>query len=215
MLGLPLHTHGEAYLGLILGHKQWLIYPPGIGPSPSFQKKWNPFLPMSRWQAEFNEQNETIPRHRPLMCTQHPGDVIYVPSGWAHATLNTHIADVKEPEAKHNDRSGNTLVLSMEGSETSESHVKEEATDNKGKNEPPVVVGIGMQKTWLAEQRELLSRAVLQNNPKDFEALKGVATSIFHRVFPAQHQSSELVGANSEVDMALDEAVKCLRFVAT
>lgn len=88
-----------------------MIYPPGFHLPIDIQKNWNPFLiPRDLHRATCFEDwicNEEIDclsnlepitvdfpaqskkfSSRPLMCSQYPGDILYLPSGWNHMTLN-------------------------------------------------------------------------------------------------------------------------------
>lgn len=76
--GAPLHYHADAINVLAHGTKHWYLQPPQDAEyhtNPVFE--WEtlslPLYPESR---------------KPIECTQQAGDLIYVPQGWAHATLN-------------------------------------------------------------------------------------------------------------------------------
>jgi hypothetical protein len=121
------------------------------------------------------------------MCTQLPGEVVFVPEGWAHATYNVERTPPATPSSAG-------------------------APEAPQQEQVSVVIGIGAQNTWLAEQREQFSREVLQRHASDYDALKGVATSIFHRVFPAAAAAAGSGGADALMkEASLDEAVLCLR----
>lgn len=103
--GLPFHTHGETWLGLVYGSKMWYFYPPGTGPPPpSVQQPFSPLDSVSHWAdvtlpslrslpfAPTPRGNTSLPAgeefYRPLECLQSPGDIMYVPAGWSHQTIN-------------------------------------------------------------------------------------------------------------------------------
>ena len=44
-----------------------------------------------------DSQTEPDYGYSPIRCTQQTGDVMYVPAGWSHMTLNTHVS---EPSGK-------------------------------------------------------------------------------------------------------------------
>uniref|UniRef100_A0A8C8S2H9 Jumonji domain containing 8 n=1 Tax=Pelusios castaneus TaxID=367368 RepID=A0A8C8S2H9_9SAUR len=78
--GVPFHWHGPGYSEVIFGRKRWFLYPPEKTPEFHPNKttlSWlldtYPFLP---------------PEERPVECTIHPGEVLYFPDRWWHATLN-------------------------------------------------------------------------------------------------------------------------------
>ncbi|XP_077173048.1 jmjC domain-containing protein 8 [Paroedura picta] len=78
--GVPFHWHGPGYSEVIFGRKRWFLYPPEKTPefhpnrtTLSWLLDTYPFLP---------------PWERPLECTIHPGEVLYFPNRWWHATLN-------------------------------------------------------------------------------------------------------------------------------
>ncbi|XP_054849636.1 jmjC domain-containing protein 8 [Eublepharis macularius] len=78
--GVPFHWHGPGYSEVIFGRKRWFLYPPEKTPEFHPNKttlSWlldtYPFLP---------------PWERPVECTVHPGEVLYFPDRWWHATLN-------------------------------------------------------------------------------------------------------------------------------
>lgn len=78
--GVPFHWHGPGYSEVIFGRKRWFLYPPEKTPEFHPNKttlSWlldtYPFLP---------------PWERPIECTIYPGEVLYFPDRWWHATLN-------------------------------------------------------------------------------------------------------------------------------
>ncbi|PKA49531.1 F-box protein [Apostasia shenzhenica] len=83
----------SAWNTLLCGRKRWALYPPGRVPvgvtvhvdeangevnidSPSSLQWWLDFYPL------------LADDDKPLECTQHPGETIFVPSGWWHCVLN-------------------------------------------------------------------------------------------------------------------------------
>ncbi|XP_068605800.1 jmjC domain-containing protein 8 [Brachionichthys hirsutus] len=78
--GVPFHWHGPGYSEVIYGRKRWLLYPPDQEP------RFHPNRTTLSWLAE------TYPRlpedKAPLECTIRPGEVLYFPDRWWHATLN-------------------------------------------------------------------------------------------------------------------------------
>ena len=103
-LGLPFHSHGETWLGLVYGMKRWFVYPPGASPPISIERTQNPLRTVYDWFHEIYPQLQTLDQppvngdipvkqgvsegYRPLECVQRAGDIMYVPSGWNHLTMN-------------------------------------------------------------------------------------------------------------------------------
>eukprot|EP00501_MAST-03F_sp_TOSAG23-6_P000235 GSMAST32.ASY1.ANO1.240.1 assembled CDS len=54
---------------------------------------WGTTSPLSAEEHPFQYFNNTLPnlngKDRPLLCTQRPGELIFLPTGWWHAVLNT------------------------------------------------------------------------------------------------------------------------------
>jgi hypothetical protein len=103
--GLPFHEHGETWLALVHGEKRWFVYPPGYS-LPSYALPKNPLEPVYQWLVDMYESLEDLDTpplvkgimggnfrreeedYRPLECVQQPGDVIFLPRGWSHMTMN-------------------------------------------------------------------------------------------------------------------------------
>ena len=49
-----------------------------------------PQLLADSWTSGGKEDSSIrrVPKHRPLQCVQRPGEVVYLPPRWVHATLN-------------------------------------------------------------------------------------------------------------------------------
>ncbi|NXE57984.1 JMJD8 protein, partial [Casuarius casuarius] len=78
--GVPFHWHGPGYSEVIFGRKRWFLYPPDKMPH---------FHPNETTLAWLHRTYPTLPPgERPLECTIHPGEVLYFPDRWWHATLN-------------------------------------------------------------------------------------------------------------------------------
>lgn len=102
--GLPFHNHGETWLGLVYGAKRWFIYPPGASPPITMERTHNPFRTVYEWFHDIYPKLQTLDQppingdlpvkqsvsegYRPLECVQRAGDIMYVPSGWNHLTMN-------------------------------------------------------------------------------------------------------------------------------
>ncbi|NWT35159.1 JMJD8 protein, partial [Cardinalis cardinalis] len=78
--GVPFHWHGPGFSEVIFGRKRWFLYPPDRTPH---------FHPNETTLAWLQHTYPTLPpAQRPLECTLHPGEVLYFPDRWWHATLN-------------------------------------------------------------------------------------------------------------------------------
>ncbi|KAM3863993.1 jmjC domain-containing protein 8 [Diretmus argenteus] len=78
--GVPFHWHGPGYSEVIYGRKRWFLYPPDQEPH------FHPNRTTLSWVAEtypYLPQEEA-----PLECTIRPGEVLFFPDRWWHATLN-------------------------------------------------------------------------------------------------------------------------------
>lgn len=91
--GVPFHFHADTLAALYQGHKRWFIQAPGPGGLP---RHYHP-RGMAHWAEENRARDASAERSfadvasgppRVLQCVQRPGDVVYVPEGWHHATLN-------------------------------------------------------------------------------------------------------------------------------
>uniref|UniRef100_A0A3Q2XMF9 Jumonji domain containing 8 n=1 Tax=Hippocampus comes TaxID=109280 RepID=A0A3Q2XMF9_HIPCM len=78
--GVPFHWHGPGFSEVIYGRKRWFLYPPDEGP---------PFHPNMSTLSWLRDVYPGLPPHQaPLQCTIRPGQVLYFPDRWWHATLN-------------------------------------------------------------------------------------------------------------------------------
>ncbi|KAM9392727.1 jmjC domain-containing protein 8 isoform 1-T1 [Pholidichthys leucotaenia] len=78
--GVPFHWHGPGYSEVIYGRKRWFLYPPDMEPH------FHPNRTTLSWVTETYPQ---LPEEEaPLECTIRPGEVLYFPDRWWHATLN-------------------------------------------------------------------------------------------------------------------------------
>lgn len=78
--GVPFHWHGPGYSEVIYGRKRWFLYPPDKEPH---------FHPNRTTLSWVTETYPNLPEDEaPLECTIRPGEVLYFPDRWWHATLN-------------------------------------------------------------------------------------------------------------------------------
>lgn len=80
--GAPVHYHGHAVNALAYGEKRWFLQPPARG---MYSK-----LPAEERFLREHNGTAAVPESeaRPLECTQHAGDLLFVPTLWSHGTLN-------------------------------------------------------------------------------------------------------------------------------
>ncbi|KAM4535811.1 jmjC domain-containing protein 8 [Fundulus diaphanus] len=78
--GVPFHWHGPGYSEVIYGRKRWFLYPPSKEPH---------FHPNRTTLSWLTETYPYLPEEEaPLECTIRPGEVLFFPDRWWHATLN-------------------------------------------------------------------------------------------------------------------------------
>ncbi|XP_062842888.1 jmjC domain-containing protein 8-like [Trichomycterus rosablanca] len=78
--GVPFHWHGPGYSEVIYGRKCWFLYPPDQ--APEFPPNHTTLMWIKHSYPNLEEHNT------PLECTIRPGEVLYFPDRWWHATLN-------------------------------------------------------------------------------------------------------------------------------
>ncbi|XP_019504122.1 PREDICTED: jmjC domain-containing protein 8 isoform X1 [Hipposideros armiger] len=78
--GVPFHWHGPGFSEVIYGRKRWFLYPPEKTP------KFHPNKTTLSWLRDMYPA--LTPSAQPLECTIQPGEVLYFPDRWWHATLN-------------------------------------------------------------------------------------------------------------------------------
>ncbi|XP_076033779.1 jmjC domain-containing protein 8-like [Oratosquilla oratoria] len=78
--GVPFHFHGPGFAETLWGRKRWFMYPPEENPS------FHPNRTTLQWLLEDYPKL----KHNPKLfeCTLSPGEIIYFPNKWWHATLN-------------------------------------------------------------------------------------------------------------------------------
>lgn len=83
--GTVLHQHFEAFNAVIVGSKKWFVFPPHVVPAIEYP----PHRTIRKWVSEVYEPALAgNSRLAPLECTVAPGEVLYIPAGWFHATIN-------------------------------------------------------------------------------------------------------------------------------
>ena len=78
-----MHAHNSAWNLLLAGRKRWFLMPAGVLTNMPFS--WSdPTHPLTALKALEIRRAEGVM----FEITQYPGDVLYIPQGWAHSTLN-------------------------------------------------------------------------------------------------------------------------------
>ena len=80
LTGAPFHLHADAMNILVQGGKTWYISPP--------QHALYSREPVDQWLREQWPGFRAVDPDRILVCDQAPGDMIYIPFDWSHATVN-------------------------------------------------------------------------------------------------------------------------------
>ena len=74
--------HGPGFAEVMHGSKRWFFYPPNVTPPEATPNKT-----VANW-ARTTLPLLSEPGDQPLECVILPGEVLYFPHGWHHATLN-------------------------------------------------------------------------------------------------------------------------------
>ena len=84
--GIPFHRHTSGYSELAAGRKRWTIYPPRAFETIADRYSFEPSRGHLRWLKDVLPK---LPHEMaPLECIQDVGDILFIPGGWWHATLN-------------------------------------------------------------------------------------------------------------------------------
>eukprot|EP00730_Choanoeca_flexa_P016511 TRINITY_DN7820_c0_g1_i2.p1 TRINITY_DN7820_c0_g1~~TRINITY_DN7820_c0_g1_i2.p1 ORF type:complete len:482 (+),score=78.66 TRINITY_DN7820_c0_g1_i2:111-1556(+) len=89
--GVPFHAHTDSIARVHQGQKLWLFYPPDSLPPASVHK----YASIAQWLETHDYTADLNLR----MCLTRPGDVLYIPANWHHATINygTILAFASQP----------------------------------------------------------------------------------------------------------------------
>ena len=82
--GVAFHTHGAAFAETVVGRKHFWVAPPGARPAYDGDESQLMWALRRAAAAPAAGAADGV-----LGCTLARGDVLYVPPGWFHATLNT------------------------------------------------------------------------------------------------------------------------------
>eukprot|EP00995_Heteronema_vittatum_P011879 NODE_764_length_1187_cov_349.498243_g543_i0.p1 GENE.NODE_764_length_1187_cov_349.498243_g543_i0~~NODE_764_length_1187_cov_349.498243_g543_i0.p1 ORF type:complete len:313 (-),score=82.19 NODE_764_length_1187_cov_349.498243_g543_i0:168-1106(-) len=90
--GVPFHIHGGGFSEVFHGRKRWLLYPAGHEPTLTNFAKFSkaPFFDPD--ESSLQWMRGTYPtlaaKDMPRECVIEPGEVLYFPAMWYHATVN-------------------------------------------------------------------------------------------------------------------------------
>ena len=108
--GLDMHQHEEAWLGLVVGTKDWLIASPRT--SPPSAGDWAHITAHDARTAEKAIRGELSRPEKLLTCRQRAGEIIYLPDAWHHSTYNV---DARTPQQIRNGIPALTLGVGGNG----------------------------------------------------------------------------------------------------
>ena len=78
------HMHADSLVAVLFGAKQWWLYPPETLPTPWWRGQYG----MASWAGNLPGAGPDDTVQQPLKCLQRSGELMYIPEGWHHATLN-------------------------------------------------------------------------------------------------------------------------------
>eukprot|EP00933_Yihiella_yeosuensis_P003735 TRINITY_DN10695_c0_g3_i1.p1 TRINITY_DN10695_c0_g3~~TRINITY_DN10695_c0_g3_i1.p1 ORF type:complete len:418 (+),score=68.63 TRINITY_DN10695_c0_g3_i1:136-1389(+) len=81
--GIPFHWHMDSYSVALYGRKRWAIYAPGKMTPTGFLASESFVTWLQKRRHDFEGKRFLAPEYE---CIQEPGDILYVPEGWYHAT---------------------------------------------------------------------------------------------------------------------------------
>ena len=79
--GVAFHMHGPGFSEVLHGRKLWLLYPPDTYP-----KHFSPDMSTCEWYTRYYAEVVEDPHLHE--CSIGPGEILYFPDRWVHATLN-------------------------------------------------------------------------------------------------------------------------------
>jgi hypothetical protein len=86
------HTHGDAFFALVHGEKHFIMYPFGAEVGYGYIHENSKYLHVDTHSISMMEwltKTQPTLATRPVECTLKAGEVMYVPSSWRHAVINT------------------------------------------------------------------------------------------------------------------------------
>eukprot|EP01026_Neomeris_dumetosa_P078475 TRINITY_DN84912_c0_g1_i2.p3 TRINITY_DN84912_c0_g1~~TRINITY_DN84912_c0_g1_i2.p3 ORF type:complete len:135 (-),score=6.29 TRINITY_DN84912_c0_g1_i2:167-571(-) len=80
--GVPFHIHGHGFSEVIHGQKRWILFPPQM--RPNFDPNESSFWWLKHYFPNLSAQEKAMMQD----CIIGPGELLYFPSEWWHATIN-------------------------------------------------------------------------------------------------------------------------------
>lgn len=82
--GTPMHSHSAAYNYLLFGKKHWYLTPP-----PNVKRREGAGVQhVQAWLQDPDAYAAYKTENVLTECIQRPGELLFIPAGWGHATLN-------------------------------------------------------------------------------------------------------------------------------
>ncbi|CAL1543347.1 unnamed protein product [Lymnaea stagnalis] len=82
MTGVVFHKHSDTWNGVVYGQKRWFLYPTNKSPPGGIHHGYS----LLDW---VNNVYPNLPEaDKPMECVQEAGEILYLPEGMYHATLN-------------------------------------------------------------------------------------------------------------------------------
>ena len=88
--GISMHHHKGAWNALFFGKKLWVLTPPAVSTFSRFKFAAAAFEEEWLEEAAARARGETALNAR-RYCVQQEGDVLFVPAGWGHSTVNLQV----------------------------------------------------------------------------------------------------------------------------
>jgi hypothetical protein len=166
--GLPFHTHGDTWLGLVYGKKMWFIYPPWAQPPKHVMESTNPMSPVYHWYTHIlpmMKDTYDLPAHPLPFWTSDCGDGARFASRKTHTQINPGFKPFQCIQ-----QAGDVVFLPALWSHQ---------TMNIGET-----IGIGGQQAINPFRRLELSQRFLKQDPQNVEMLKnqGIALAGTHDI---------------------------------
>lgn len=86
--GVPFHTHGHVFNEVMYGKKRWWLQAPKDRGSNADGPRFDPDASSLQWLTNVRPTYTSDEERELLECVCAPGDLLYIPSFWHHATLN-------------------------------------------------------------------------------------------------------------------------------
>lgn len=95
--GTPMHWHSSVFAHLLHGSKRWFLFPPDNGSSIRREQAEGtvkellvtPELSAIQWVSSIYKRSfDRLTDAGMIECVAVPGDILYIPDEWLHATLN-------------------------------------------------------------------------------------------------------------------------------